>query len=113
MVVFETEQQVRMLRPQMDLLMRFDCHGVIVTAPGRSCDFVSRFFAPAVGVPEDPVTGSAHTTLVPYWTRRLGKQNLYARQVSERGGELWCENHGDRITLMGQAVLFMEGTIVL
>ena len=113
MVVYATEEQVLKLRPKMDQLMRFDCLGVIVTAPGQASDFVSRFFAPAVGVPEDPVTGSAHTMLVPYWSRRLGKQNLYARQVSERGGELWCENHGDRITLMGQAVLFMEGTIVL
>lgn len=77
---------------------------VIVTAPGEDCDFVSRFFAPAYGVPEDPVTGSAHCTLVPYWSARLGRTELHARQLSSRGGELWCSDRGDRVSLAGEAV---------
>jgi PhzF family phenazine biosynthesis protein len=88
--VFETEAQVRALRPNMLKLCEIDRFACIVTAPGEDADFVSRFFAPAKGVPEDPVTGSAHTTLIPYWSKRLGKKKLFARQVSPRGGELWC-----------------------
>jgi predicted PhzF superfamily epimerase YddE/YHI9 len=84
---------------------------VIATAPGADCDFVSRFFCPAVGVPEDPVTGSAHCTLVPYWSRRLGRTSLFARQVSARGGELWCEDRGERVSIAGRAALYLEGTI--
>jgi predicted PhzF superfamily epimerase YddE/YHI9 len=89
----------------------FDATGVIATAPGNECDFVSRFFAPAVGIPEDPVTGSAHCTLVPYWARRLGKTTLRARQISPRGGELFCELRGDRVEISGRAVKYLEGTI--
>jgi predicted PhzF superfamily epimerase YddE/YHI9 len=109
LAVFETEEAVRELAPRMDLLARVDW--VIVTAPGRDCDFVSRFFAPGGGIPEDPVTGSAHCTLIPYWSQRLGKRALYARQVSARGGELWCEDQGDRVHIAGHAVRYMEGTI--
>jgi len=87
--------------------------GVIVTAPGRDCDFVSRFFAPGVGIPEDPVTGSAHCTLVPYWAKRLGKTSLFARQVSSRGGELWCADQGERVRIAGHCVKYLEGTIEL
>jgi predicted PhzF superfamily epimerase YddE/YHI9 len=85
--------------------------GVIVTAPGRDADFVSRFFAPKVGIPEDPVTGSAHCTLIPYWSRRMGRSRLHARQVSARGGELWCALEGDRVSLAGEAALYLEGVI--
>ena len=74
---------------------------------------MSRFFAPAVGVPEDPVTGSAHCTLVPYWSKRLGKTSLFARQVSARGGELWCEDRGERVTIAGRCAKYLEGTIEL
>jgi PhzF family phenazine biosynthesis protein len=95
--VFESEEQVRNLTPDMARLAAIDRYAVIATAPGRDCDFVSRFFAPAQGIPEDPVTGSAHCTLIPYWARRLAKTTLFARQVSLRGGELWCEDHGDRV----------------
>jgi predicted PhzF superfamily epimerase YddE/YHI9 len=95
----------------MEPFTRLDKFAVIVTAPGRYCDFVSRFFAPAKGVPEDPVTGSAHCTLVPYWSKRLGKPKLHARQVSQRGGELWCEHLGERVQVSGHAVLYLEGTI--
>ncbi len=113
MAVFETEQEVRALRPRMDLLAEVDVFAVIATAPATDADFVSRFFAPRGGVPEDPVTGSAHCTLVPYWARRLGKSSLHARQVSARGGELWCQEAGARVTLKGGAVLFMRGEIVI
>jgi PhzF family phenazine biosynthesis protein len=113
MALFDTEEQVRALRPNMNLLGQVDTFAVIVTAPGSDRDFVSRFFAPRGGIVEDPVTGSAHCTLTPYWSRRLGKTNLYARQVSARGGELWCELRGDRVVIKGRAVKFLEGEIVL
>jgi len=87
--------------------------GVIVTAEGKDVDFVSRFFAPAFGIPEDPVTGSAHTTLTPYWAHRFGKNELTARQVSARGGYLKCVNKNDRVLISGQAVLYMKGEIIL
>jgi PhzF family phenazine biosynthesis protein len=111
--VFETEAEVRALKPDMQKLAAIDRFATIVTAPGTHCDFVSRFFAPAKGVPEDPVTGSAHCTLIPYWAARLGKTKLFARQVSPRGGELWCEHRGDRVTIAGRAVKYLEGTIVV
>ena len=113
MALFETEEEVRALKPRMDLLAQVDAFAVIATAPARDADFVSRFFAPRGGIPEDPVTGSAHCTLVPYWSKRLGKRDLHALQVSARGGELWCQDAGDRVTLKGRAVLFMQGEIVL
>lgn len=109
--IFENEDQVRALAPNMEKLVSIDRFGFIVTAPGRDCDFVSRFFAPAKGVPEDPVTGSAHCTLIPYWSKRLGKTKLHARQISARGGELWCEDRGDRVKMAGQAVKYLEGKI--
>jgi predicted PhzF superfamily epimerase YddE/YHI9 len=86
---------------------------VTVTAPGTEVDFVSRFFAPQAGVPEDPVTGSAHCSLIPYWARRLGKTALSARQVSARGGELKCEDRGERVRIAGRAVLYLEGHITV
>jgi predicted PhzF superfamily epimerase YddE/YHI9 len=95
----------------MSKLAAFAVTGVIATAPGNDCDFVSRFFAPAYVIPEDPVTGSAHCTLVPYWAKRLGKISLVARQVSPRGGELFCEDRGDRVEIAGDAVRYLEGTI--
>jgi PhzF family phenazine biosynthesis protein len=111
--IFETEAEVRAVKPNMEKLAAIDRFATIVTAPGADCDFVSRFFAPAKGVPEDPVTGSAHCTLIPYWSERLGKTKLFARQVSPRGGELWCEHRGDRVTIAGRAVKYLEGTIVV
>ncbi len=109
--IFDNEDQVRALKPNMERLAAIDRFAFIVTAPGRDCDFVSRFFAPAKGVPEDPVTGSAHCTLIPYWSKRLGKPILHARQISKRGGELWCEDRGPRVKIAGQAVTYLEGTI--
>lgn len=111
MALFDNEDQLRALRPRMDLLATLDRKGVIVTAPGLEVDFVSRFFAPALGIAEDPVTGAAHCTLVPYWASRLGKPRLHARQLSRRGGDLFCEDAGDRVRLGGRATLYLEGTI--
>jgi PhzF family phenazine biosynthesis protein len=111
LAVFDTERQIRALRPDMAALATLAPYAVIVTAPGADVDFVSRFFAPAHGVPEDPVTGSAHCTLVPYWARRLGKKDLRARQVSARVGELACRDNGVRVAMGGRAVLYLEGTI--
>jgi PhzF family phenazine biosynthesis protein len=111
--VFDTEAEVRAVKPNMEKLAAIDRFATIITAPGTDCDFVSRFFAPAKGVPEDPVTGSAHCTLIPYWAARLGKTKLFARQVSPRGGELWCEYRGDRVSIAGRAVKYLEGSIVV
>ncbi len=113
LLVYGTEAEVRGLRPSMLGLMEIDRFAVIATGPGDEdgVDFVSRFFAPAKGVPEDPVTGSAHCTLIPYWAERLGKTRLRARQVSARGGELLCELRGDRVRMGGEAVLYLRGTI--
>jgi PhzF family phenazine biosynthesis protein len=111
LVVYASEDELRKLEPDMQSLAQIDKFAVIVTAPGKDVDFVSRFFAPAKGVPEDPVTGSAHCTLIPYWSKRLGKKKLHAYQVSKRGGELWCEDRGERVTMSGKGALFLEGTI--
>lgn len=110
LAVFNSEATVRSLQPDMTRLMELDGLGVIVTAPGGTVDFVSRFFAPKVGIPEDPVTGSAHCTLIPYWARRLGKNTLHALQLSERGGELYCGNLGETVRIAGHAVTYFEGT---
>src|SRR5882724_2751559 len=113
LALYDSEEQVRALRPNMAALVATGIHGVIVTAKGKDCDFVSRFFAPAAGVPEDPVTGSAHTRLAPFWAERLGKTTFFARQVSARGGELWCAllSAQSRVHIAGQAVLYLEGNI--
>jgi PhzF family phenazine biosynthesis protein len=109
--VFETEGAVKALEPDFRKLAR-DFKGVIATAPGSDgVDFVSRFFAPYAGIDEDPVTGSAHCTLVPYWARRLGKTELEARQTSARGGRLHCQDRGERVSLAGRAALYLEGRI--
>jgi predicted PhzF superfamily epimerase YddE/YHI9 len=113
MAVFATQAEVEALAPDMELLTEVVSLGVIATAPGDEVDFVSRFFAPTVGIPEDPVTGSAHCTLIPYWAARLGKEVLHARQVSARGGELYCQDGGERVRIGGTAVTFLTGEIVL
>jgi len=110
--LFNSEAEIRALQPNQAQLALVPYRAVIVTAPGSGeVDFVSRFFGPRVGVPEDPVTGSAHTTLIPYWAEKLGKTALHARQVSPRGGELWCELHGDRVLISGYAVTYLRGEI--
>jgi len=111
MCVFETAAQVLDLTPNMEALAALEPFAFIATAPGENCDFVSRFFAPKQGINEDPVTGSAHCTLTPYWAARLGKVSLFARQISARGGELWCEDHGDRVRISGHGALYLTGFI--
>jgi predicted PhzF superfamily epimerase YddE/YHI9 len=111
LAVFDSELQVATLIPNFAHLSTLDSLGIIVTAPGKECDFVSRFFAPRAGVPEDPVTGSAHSTLIPFWAERLGKNKLHARQISKRGGELFCEARGDRVTMSGRAVIYNRGEL--
>lgn len=111
MAVLESEEEVRALEPDLVAVRGLEALGLIVTAPGREVDFVSRFFVPQAGIAEDPVTGSAHCTLVPYWSARLGKRTLEARQVSRRGGALRCEDLGDSVSIAGRAVPFLEGVI--
>ena len=109
--VFETTDEVRKLDPALSLLGELGGMIVIVTAPGEQTDFVSRCFAPSFGIDEDPVTGSAHCVLAPYWGSRLGKDRLHARQVSVRGGDVFCELLGNRVSIAGNAVCYLEGTI--
>lgn len=111
LAVFESEEIVRAIRPDHALLAQLDLRGVIITAPGDEVDFVSRFFAPKFGIPEDIVTGSAHCTLAPYWASKVGKTIMNARQISKRGGNLTCEIKADRVVLSGQAVTFMKAEI--
>jgi predicted PhzF superfamily epimerase YddE/YHI9 len=101
------------MKPNFHLLKQTDARGVIVAAKGTTVDFVSRFFAPGVGIDEDPVTGSAHTSLVPFWSERLNKTELTALQLSERGGQLWCILSGDRVLIAGRAVTYLRGEIEL
>jgi predicted PhzF superfamily epimerase YddE/YHI9 len=109
--VYAAAADVVALKPDFNWLAKVVPGRIIPTAPGLDCDFVSRFFAPDAGVLEDPVTGSAHSTLVPYWAARLGKTMFHARQVSRRGGELWCELAGDRVRMAGAGAGYLKGTI--
>ena len=111
MAVLESQEVLTHLEPTMDDISKLNCRGLIVTAAGNEVDFVSRFFAPQVGVPEDPVTGSAHTTLIPYWSERLQKDDLRARQLSFRGGSLSCVMHTDRVRIGGHAITYLRGSI--
>ena len=113
LAIFDSEAQIRGLQPDFPRIASLDAFAVIVSAPGETVDFVSRFFAPRAGVPEDPVTGSAHCTLIPYWAARLGKPELTAKQLSTRGGELWCRLAGDRVVISGYAVEYMRGEITV
>ncbi len=113
LVVLDSEETVCALQPDMALLKQLERRGVIVTAQGNECDFVSRFFAPNFGIDEDPVTGSAHTVLTPYWAERLGRDRLHARQLSTRGGELYCELKGERVFIGGKVVPYLRGTITI
>lgn len=111
LAVFDTQEAIRELRPNFELISQLDAFAVIASAPGKEVDFVSRFFAPRAGVPEDPVTGSAHCTLVPYWAARLGKRKLVAKQLSARGGDLECELRGERVAIAGRTVEYLRGEI--
>jgi len=111
LAVYSSEEEMLAVDPDFRLLKKLDCVGTIITAPGREADFVSRFFAPVEGIDEDPVTGSAHSTLIPYWARRLKKNTLHAYQLSKRGGELFCKYLGNRVEIAGKAVPYLKGTI--
>jgi PhzF family phenazine biosynthesis protein len=107
------EAAVRSLSPDFSKILSLTKDSIIVTAPGDSVDFVSRFFGPGVGIDEDPVTGAAHCVLTPYWSKRLGKKKLMARQISQRGGELGCELRGDRVLLRGHAAFYLKGELTV
>ncbi|MEM9362736.1 MAG: PhzF family phenazine biosynthesis protein [Bacteroidota bacterium] len=111
LLVYGSQKEIEDLNPNFFLLDKIDCRGVITTAPGDEVDFVSRFFAPKCGIPEDPVTGSAHTTMTPYWSKTLGKNKLMAKQLSQRGGDLECEDLGERVKISGRAVPYLVGEI--
>ena len=111
LAVFDNEEEVVAMTPDFRRLTVLDLRGVIVTAPGRTVDFVSRFFAPNYGIDEDPVTGSAHCALAPYWAKRLGKPTMNARQLSKRTGTLRCRVEGERVFISGRTVAYLEGTI--
>ncbi|MEM9671292.1 MAG: PhzF family phenazine biosynthesis protein [Cyclobacteriaceae bacterium] len=111
LVVIDSQEQLETLQPDFRALAQGKVRGTIVTAPGNEVDFVSRCFYPQYGIDEDPVTGSAHTTLTPYWSERLDKKQLSAQQLSARKGELTCIDHGDRTELIGQAVTYLRGEI--
>jgi PhzF family phenazine biosynthesis protein len=121
MVLVEDEETVRRINPDFaafdqikaEVGLAHDLFGVIVTAPGAECDFVSRYFAPNAGIPEDPVTGSAHCMLIPFWGKRLGKKIMDAKQISTRGGVLHCEDNGKRVKISGKAVRYLKGRIEL
>ena len=109
--IYDSPDDVAALEPDQTLLARVDALGVIATAPGGGADFVSRFFAPRAGIAEDPVTGSAHCSLIPLWAGRLGKRELFARQISQRGGELFCRDLGERVGIGGHAVVYCRGEL--
>lgn len=113
LAVYGGEADIRAIAPDMELLQEVDCLGVIVTSKGEEADFVSRYFAPRIGIPEDAATGSTHCTLAPYWTQRLGQRKLHAAQLSQRRGELWCEYLGDRVRIAARAVRYAEGFLYL
>jgi len=113
MAIFARQEDIVGIKPDMPWLSQLDGSGVIVTAPGDKVDFVSRFFAPKLGIPEDPVTGSSHCSLIPYWAGRLSKKKLMALQLSARGGELFCEYVGERVKIGGKAIAYLTGEIEL
>lgn len=110
-LVFENESQIKAIKPDFKTIAKVPCRGVIVTAKGDEVDFVSRFFGPQSGIDEDPVTGSAHTTLTPFWAEKLGKSTLSAKQISARGGELTCTLTGDRVKIAGKVAPYLKGEI--
>jgi len=111
LLIYESQEIIENIHPNFHLLNELDCRGVIVSSQGNEADFVSRFFCPQCGIPEDPVTGSAHTTLTPYWSKKLRKSKLSAQQLSQRGGKLQCEDLGKRVKITGHAVCYLIGEI--
>ena len=113
LLIYNSQEEIEQIEPNFGLLDKLDCRGVIVSAPGNDVDFVSRFFAPKCGIPEDPVTGSAHTTMTPYWAKVFGKTEMSAKQLSKRGGDLICEYLGERVKISGKAVPYLIGEIII
>ena len=113
MAIFENKSDIENLNLNVEAIKKIDKRGLIVTAPGDDCDFVSRCFFPSTGVIEDPVTGSAHTSLIPYWSKKLNKNKLIAKQLSQRGGVLFCEHKNDRVHIGGNSVLYLKGEIFI
>ena len=113
LLIYDNQEVIEQLKPNFFLLNQLDARGVIVSAPGDDVDFVSRFFAPQCGVNEDPVTGSAHTSLIPYWSKVLGKSTLVAKQLSKRGGDIYCEFRDKRVKIAGRAVPYLKGEIII
>jgi len=113
LLLLENERQIKSVNPDFDILKALASHAVTITAQGDTVDFVSRFFAPNMGVSEDPVTGSAHTGLIPFWAERLNKNEMTAMQLSKRGGTLYCENCGDRVKIAGKAALYLQGEVFI
>ncbi len=111
MAIYESQKDIKNIKPDFAILEKIEARGIIITAPGEKSDFVSRFFAPKAGISEDPVTGSAHTKLIPYWSERLGKKELFAEQLSHRPGKIFCINHKDHVELMGNARTYLAGMI--
>ena len=111
LLIYDNEQQIEKIVPDLNLLKQLNLRGVIVSSKGDDCDFVSRFFTPKYGIDEDPVTGSTHCTLIPYWSEKLGKKKLHAKQLSNRGGELFCEMKNERVIISGKAVEYLRGEI--
>ena len=109
--VYESEETIKNINPNFELVSKLKGQGLIISSTSKECDFVSRCFCPKYGINEDPVTGSAHTTLIPYWSKKLDKSILIANQASQRGGELFCSSSDDRVLIGGNAVLYMKGTI--
>ena len=112
-IIFNNEQEIKSIYPDMEKLKKLNYPAVIVTAPGDSVDFVSRNFAPKLGIPEDPVTGSAHCELIPYWSKIFNKKNMLAYQLSERGGKIYCVDNNERVSIGGEAITFLRGEIEL
>ena len=113
LAVFKNEEEILKISPNLNLIKKLSYDGIIVTASGENVDFVSRFFAPKLGIPEDPVTGAAHCELIPYWSKRLNKQNMIAKQLSKRRGLIHCSYLGDRVTIGGKATTYMQGELLI
>ena len=113
LAVFKNENEIIKIAPNFNVLEELPYNGIIVTAPGNNVDFVSRFFGPKLGITEDPVTGGAHCDLIPYWSKRLNKKDMIAKQLSKRGGELYCSYLGDRVIIGGNAITYMQGELLL
>ena len=113
LAVFNNEEEIIKIEPNLNALEKLSYNGIIVTAPGKNVDFVSRFFGPKLGITEDPVTGGAHCSLIPYWSKRLNKKDMIAMQLSKRGGVVYCSYLKDRVNMGGEAITYMQGEILL